>query len=248
MQSIQSIYIYASEVQSDELPRSATVYITSILLFAFVYYVVGVRKYHEDQVPWSPDLRLDCIKKTQANVALGLKQGCLPPPQLPNQWPLGIDWIRKLWRSDSEQHLLAFLCSIADGYEPRNNLFQYLLFGPRAFHVLDPINLEAVLSTNFQGTRLRSYTSSHVAGIDTYFTQTTASGIAMVSSRLSWAMASSLKRGRHGSTPVNFCANSSFECNTRTWMSFANTLIISSSVCMLLTGRLTCSRSFSNLL
>ena len=37
----------------------------------------------------------------------------------------------------------------ADGYEPRNNLSQYLLFGPRAHHVLDPVNVETVLSTKF---------------------------------------------------------------------------------------------------
>lgn len=47
--------------------------------------------------------------------------------------------------------LLAFLCSIAKDYEPRNSLSQYLLFGPRAFHTLHPKNVEAVLSTNFKG-------------------------------------------------------------------------------------------------
>ena len=45
--------------------------------------------------------------------------------------------------------LLDFLCSVADDYEPRNMLSQYLLFGPRAYHILDPSNLEMVLSTNF---------------------------------------------------------------------------------------------------
>jgi len=38
----------------------------------------------------------------------------------------------------------------ADDYEPRNNLSQYLLFGPRAHHVLDPENVETILSTRFQ--------------------------------------------------------------------------------------------------
>ena len=45
--------------------------------------------------------------------------------------------------------LLDFLCSVADNYEPRNMLSQNLLFGPRAYHILDPPNLETVLSTNF---------------------------------------------------------------------------------------------------
>lgn len=90
----------------------------------------------------------DNVGSRQADFALGLKYGCSPPPQLPNQWPLGIDWIRKLWHSDAGQHLLAFLCSISDDYEPRNSLFRYFLVGPRAFHILDLKNLEAVLSTN----------------------------------------------------------------------------------------------------
>lgn len=49
--------------------------------------------------------------------------------------------------------MLAFLCSIAKDYEPGNNLCQYLLVGPRAFHVLHPKNLEVVLSTKSEGTK-----------------------------------------------------------------------------------------------
>ena len=90
----------------------------------------------------------------QEDSCYGSQHGCLPPPELQNRLPFGIDWIRRLWRSDSEQHLLAFLCSIADGYEPRNMLSQYFMFGPRAYHVLDPANLETVLSTRCEGTSL----------------------------------------------------------------------------------------------
>lgn len=82
---------------------------------------------------------------------IGVRHSCSAPPQLPNGWPLGIDWLRALWQSDSQQRLLAFLCSVADGYEPRNNLSQYFLFGPRAYHILDPRNVETILSSNFQG-------------------------------------------------------------------------------------------------
>lgn len=60
----------------------------------------------------------------------------------------------------------AFLCSIADGYKPRNNLFQYLLAGPRAFHVLDHKNLEAVMSTKLNDIPLSSHTFSSPAHTD----------------------------------------------------------------------------------
>lgn len=72
-------------------------------------------------------------------------------PELTKRWPLGIDRIKQLWDSNADGRLLAFLCSVAKDYEPRNNLSQHLLIGPRAYHVLHPQNVEALLSTNFKG-------------------------------------------------------------------------------------------------
>ncbi|KAF2177492.1 cytochrome P450 [Zopfia rhizophila CBS 207.26] len=85
-----------------------------------------------------------------ADTAFGRQHGCQLPPELPKRWPLGIDRIKELWDSNADGRLLAFLCSIAKDYEPRNNLCQYLLVGPRAFHVLHPRNVEALLSTHFK--------------------------------------------------------------------------------------------------
>lgn len=113
-----------------------------VLVPKYLEYCVSIRK-EKTKVPHTDG--------SKADSAFGNKNGCLPPPHLPNRLPLGIDWIRKIWRADSEQHLLAFFGSIADGYEPRNMISQYLLFGPRAYHILDPTNLEAILSTNFEG-------------------------------------------------------------------------------------------------
>ncbi|KAM7205418.1 Cytochrome P450, partial [Naviculisporaceae sp. PSN 640] len=87
----------------------------------------------------------------KADAAYGRKHGCQLPPELSKRWPLGIDRIVDLWKSNADGRLLAFLCSIAKDYEPRNNLCQYLLVGPRAYHVLHPKNVEALLSTNFKG-------------------------------------------------------------------------------------------------
>ncbi|KAL3480618.1 cytochrome P450 [Aspergillus californicus] len=86
----------------------------------------------------------------QKDSILGRQRGCELPPEPPKKWPLGIDRIKELWTSNSDGRLLAFLCSVAENYEPGNSLCQYLLFGPRAFHVLRPENVEAVLSTNFK--------------------------------------------------------------------------------------------------
>jgi cytochrome P450 len=86
----------------------------------------------------------------QEDSAYGRRHGCQPPPELPYSWPLGIDRIVQLWTSNADGRLLEFLCSIAKDYEPRNMLSQHLLFGPRAYHILNPHNLEVVLSTNFK--------------------------------------------------------------------------------------------------
>lgn len=80
----------------------------------------------------------------------GSQKGCELPLELPKRWPFGIDRIKDLWETNAEGRLLAYLCKIAEDYEPQNNLTQYLLFGPRAFHVLHPKNLEVVLSKNFK--------------------------------------------------------------------------------------------------
>ncbi|KAJ5549937.1 hypothetical protein N7461_004635 [Penicillium sp. DV-2018c] len=85
------------------------------------------------------------------DAALRSQHGCELPPELPKRWPLGIDRIKDLWETNAEGRLLAYLCKVAEDYEPGNNLTQYLLFGPRAFHLLHPSNVEAVLSTNFKG-------------------------------------------------------------------------------------------------
>ncbi|KAM7183302.1 cytochrome P450 52A13 [Rhypophila sp. PSN 637] len=93
---------------------------------------------------------LRAILDYHADANYGRRHGCQLPPELSKRWPLGVDRIVDLWKSNADGHLLAFLCSIAKDYEPRNNLCQYLLVGPRAYHVLHPKNVEALLSTNFK--------------------------------------------------------------------------------------------------
>ncbi|OIW28801.1 cytochrome P450 [Coniochaeta ligniaria NRRL 30616] len=88
--------------------------------------------------------------KYRTDTLYGRDHGCELPPELPKRWPLGVDRIKQLWDSNADGRLLAFLCSIAKDYEPRNMLCQYLLIGPRAHHVLHPTNVEVLLSTNFK--------------------------------------------------------------------------------------------------
>ncbi|KAM7188502.1 cytochrome P450 52A13 [Naviculisporaceae sp. PSN 640] len=109
------------------LIRSALVILFSAVLLKIVK---TLREYHKDTI-------------------FGRENGCQLPPKLTMRWPLGIDRLFEVWRANSEGRLLAYFNAVAKEYEPGNNLYQYLLFGPGQFHVLHPRNLEAVLSTKF---------------------------------------------------------------------------------------------------
>lgn len=74
--------------------------------------------------------------------------GCLPPPMLQNQRPLGIDRLEQIFRGDAEFRLMElFLFHFRQtGY----TLQQIFLRNP-AFGTVDPANLEAIFSTKFKG-------------------------------------------------------------------------------------------------
>jgi len=134
---------------------SADLFLKSVLLVGLVAGIIhyATKRYLENRVSGilTNHLRQYPDAGKQADTAFGVLHGCQPPPELPTRWPLGIDRIKELWSSNSEGRLLAFLCSIAKDYEPRNTLSQYLLVGPRAYHNLNPANVESILSTNFTG-------------------------------------------------------------------------------------------------
>ena len=77
-----------------------------------------------------------------------------------------------MFQKDAEGHLLQFFSSVADDHAPRNMVSQMFLLGPRAYHVMDPVNVEAILSTNFHdyGFGLRRQVFAPLFG-DGIFTQ-----------------------------------------------------------------------------
>src|SRR5262249_54223528 len=98
-------------------------------------FALAFLRYKVSSISWSFSW-CPTLSNAKRDAAFGKQHVCLPPPELPYRWPLGADRIRDLWTSNAEGRLLPFLCSIAKNYEPRNMLSQYLLFGPRAFHIL----------------------------------------------------------------------------------------------------------------
>ncbi|KAI0868246.1 cytochrome P450 alkane hydroxylase [Hypoxylon argillaceum] len=78
--------------------------------------------------------------------AIARENGCLPPPLLQNQRPLGIDRLEQIFRAAAETRLMElFLFHFRQtGY----TLKQVFLMTP-AYGTVDPANLEAMFSTNF---------------------------------------------------------------------------------------------------
>ena len=143
---------------------------------------------------------------------------------------MGIDRIKELWDSNSEGHLLQFLCSIAKDYEPRNNLFQFLLVGPKAFHVLHPKNVESILSTNFTREPSRSRNQNKTSNL---VMQNTTLESVEISSLLYSGTLSLHKKVRLGNTRGSFYESSLYKHSIRTWTTFASMSTISLLTCHL---------------
>jgi hypothetical protein len=88
-------------------------------------------------------------KHSQEIDAIARQHGCLQPPMLQNQRPLGIDRLEQIFRANSESRLMElFLFHFRQtGY----TLQQVFLLTP-AFGTVDPANLKAMQSSMFSGT------------------------------------------------------------------------------------------------
>ena len=80
--------------------------------------------------------------------ALKHEQKCLPPPTLPYKWPLGLDLVLEAFNADRSGEILTFFVSLVE----RTGInFEQIIFNARGIDTVDPRNIEAVLSTQFQG-------------------------------------------------------------------------------------------------
>ena len=68
--------------------------------------------------------------------------------EIPYKWPLSLDLVKQTWDANTDQRLLAFYSQFFDKLGP--NLEQKLL-GGIGYVTIDPENVEALLSTRFEG-------------------------------------------------------------------------------------------------
>ena len=69
--------------------------------------------------------------------------------QLPVKWPFGIDILRAQLIAIADNRLLAYQQPFIDNLGPN---FKIKMLGAMGYTTMDPKNLEAMLSTRFEGT------------------------------------------------------------------------------------------------
>jgi hypothetical protein len=80
--------------------------------------------------------------------AIGEEHGCLPPPHLQNQRPLGVDRLEQIFRADAESRLMELFLF---HFRQTGSTLEQCFLGTPAFGTIDPANMEAILSANFKG-------------------------------------------------------------------------------------------------
>ncbi len=86
-------------------------------------------------------------QESKVDTAIADRHGCLPPPLLQNQRPLGVDRLEQIFRANTESRLMELF--LFHFRQTGNTLKQVFLLTP-AYATIDPANLEVMLS-NFSG-------------------------------------------------------------------------------------------------
>ena len=85
----------------------------------------------------------------QADTVFGNQHGCQPmTAEFPVKWPLGIDVLRAQLAAIADNRLFAYQKPFIDNLGPN---FKIKMLGAMAYTTIDPNNLEAILSTRFEG-------------------------------------------------------------------------------------------------
>ncbi|KAL1882906.1 hypothetical protein Daus18300_000544 [Diaporthe australafricana] len=100
-------------------------------------------------------LLLGRSKRRRAERQFAAEKGCLPPKTWNSTWPLGLDMLAKAAKYARTEQILQFFLDVVDD---NGTTFVQELLGAAGIDTIDPENIEAVLSTNFEdyGLGLRS--------------------------------------------------------------------------------------------
>ncbi|KAL9588132.1 MAG: hypothetical protein Q9203_003058 [Teloschistes exilis] len=85
--------------------------------------------------------------KHRNDLELARANGCQSPPRLLNQRPFGVDRLEQIFRANAESRLMELFLF---HFRLWGTTLEQIFLGSRAYGTIEPANLEAILSTNFQ--------------------------------------------------------------------------------------------------
>ena len=91
-----------------------------------------------------------CLMSFQSYGTFLRQHGCQPPPVLANQRPFGVDRLEQIFRADKESRLMELF--LFHFRQTGSTLKQKFLMTP-AYGTIDPLNLEAILSSKTEGSK-----------------------------------------------------------------------------------------------
>ena len=99
-----------------------------------------------EQVKTVSLLTLHTSNCSQVEANLAAAHGCQAPPRLINQRPLGLDRLEQIFRANSESRLMELFLF---HFRYWGTSLEQVFLGAHALGTIEPANLEAILSTNF---------------------------------------------------------------------------------------------------
>lgn len=87
-------------------------------------------------------------ERLQIEQRFAAKHGCQPLHPWSAKWPFGLDLLAKAFKYARRMQILQFFIEVL---EESGTTFEQNLLGSRAIGTVDPENIEAILSTNFDG-------------------------------------------------------------------------------------------------
>lgn len=129
-------------------PRALRIVLSILLSATLAWFLLGRSQRHrarQDQSPIEPDQSLTI---SQAESRFAAEKGCLPPRTWNSRWPFGLDMLVKALKYARTMQILQFFLEVVDD---NGTTFVQELLGATGIDTVDPENIEAVLSTNFEG-------------------------------------------------------------------------------------------------
>lgn len=132
--------------------RSPVGLVVCLIVF---YTCVHLRRRRQHQVRPSPGSSTWIMKlmyTLQHERLVSERYGCQPMrSRLPCKWPLGLDVLHEQWKANADKRLLAFQQPFLDKLGPN---LEIKILGSIGYTTFDPENIEAALSTRFEGTSM----------------------------------------------------------------------------------------------